>query len=449
MGKKNASKKNISKKNISKKNASKKNIKPCNTQVIYLDNNGTTKLCKQSHKVMDIWLDSRSNPSANSVIAKRAKEMIECVKKHILKHCDVTKGYSVIFTSGASESNSFILRSVAEAFKKEKNRIPHIITSSTEHKSIIKCCNELRRLGTANITYIEPNAYGCIDPTLVKKSITKDTALISIIAANNELGCINNIKSLGDIAHSKNIPFHTDAVQLFGKYKLPIKGYVDALSMSFHKLYGPMGLGILLLNDELVNGYGLAGQISGPQQGSLRGGTENVPSIAAALACMKSTFKNRNEKNKKMFTLKKRIIDNIKKEIPLGEYKSYFSNMPIQNEFIVLGPRSNNSVTHPNVLPNTLLLSFAKNTNFGKPNYVHFCNVKLKEGLDKKNIIISIGSACSTDSKKASHVMYAIKAPAVIKNGVIRVSLSDNTTLKEINTFSKELLNLVTKQFNL
>jgi cysteine desulfurase len=240
-------------------------------------------------------------------------------------------------------------------------------------------------------------------------------------------------------------------VQLFGKYKIPlIKNNVDALSMSFHKLYGPMGLGMLIINNDLIDGYGIKGQISGSQQNELRGGTENVPAIASAIASTKHTFTKRDEKNKKMYLQKKEILLELEKVIPRGKYKNYFGKKkPIRNEFILLGPECNNSHKNPNVLPNTMLISFVKNVQFEGEGYKPFCNTNLKKGLNKKNIIVSVGSACSTSSKKASHVLYSIKAPEVIRQGVVRISLSDDTTSTDIKTFVKELIVCIKKQIHL
>ena len=268
---------------------------------------------------------------------------------------------------------------------------------------------------------------------MIESKIKNNTALISIMHANNELGTINDVKRIGQIAHSRNIPFHTDAVQTFGKYKPNMKkNNIDALSMSFHKLYGPMGVGMIIINNEFIQGYGLCSIISGSQQYSLRGGTENVPGIAGSLAALIDNFKNRKKKNQKLLTLKKHICDTLGGSIPFGEYKTYFSKPPKRNEFVILGAKKS--------LPNTLLLSFAK--NIGPP----FCNSKLKKFLNQNNIIVSIGSACSTRSTKASHVLEAIKAPAVIKRGVIRISLSDKSTKKEINTFCKYLIRGISSQ---
>ena len=408
--------------------------------IIYLDNNATTKLCKSSKNKIIEWLCCCSNPSSDSKLSLKTKCMIENTKKYILKHNNIKDDYTIVFTSGASESNCMILKSITESYKRHKDKIPHIILSSIEHKSILQCAELLRSDGLITITLIEPNAYGYISYKDIEESIKENTALISVMYANNEIGSINDIKKIGNIAHKYSIPFHTDAVQAYGKYKIDIPGCnIDVLSMSFHKLYGPMGLGMLIINKQLLLGYQIKGQISGTQQTELRGGTENVPAIAGVIPAMKDTFTNRNIKNDKMLKQKNKIIKGIEVSIIKGEYKTYFGSMfPTHNEFIVLG----NIDISIDTLPNTLLLSFIKNSK------IPFCNINLKKRLNSKNIIISVGSACSTKDPDASHVLVAIKAPLIIKQGIIRISLSDNTTDKEIDLFIKELIKSVLIQFN-
>lgn len=402
--------------------------------IIYLDNNGTTMLCNVAKNSIIKWLTARSNPSADSLLANKAKDLITFAEQYVLKHIGSTK-YTVIFTSGASESNSFILRSTVESFRRWKGVKPHIITSTIEHKSVLDCCKFMEESGMATVSYVNPNVYGFILPSQVEKILKEkagSVALVSIMAANNELGTINKYSEIGEIAHKYNVPFHTDAVQLFGKYVMKLANEnIDALSMSFHKLYGPMGIGMLLLKNEFVEGYKLNSQIFGSQQKALRGGTENVPLVAGAIAAMWDTFKNRSEKNKHMLTLKNAFVKSLERNVPKGNYVDYFNEhakSPKSDEFIILGCPSDDV---GKCLPNTLLLSFAKNSATSPEDY--FCNVKLKKALDAKKIIVSVGSACNTSSAKASHVLYAIKAPDVIKRGVIRISLSDNSRKKDMD----------------
>lgn len=427
-------------------------IGPCKTEVTYLDNNSTVKICPPARAAVVKWLDSRANPSSDSIIARNAKAMVDSATSYVLRHSGVTpSAYTALFTSGASESNCLVLRSLVEAYRRSTGRRPHIVTSATEHKSVIQCCNSMRDDGYADITYVEPTAYGCIDPALVERAITANTALISIMAANNEIGCINALKEIGDIAHARNIPFHSDASQLYGKYKIPlVSSRIDALSASFHKLGGPMGIGLLILSNALITGYGIRSQISGTQQQTLRGGTENVPAIAGAVAALCHAFEGRPAKNKRMYQLKRDVVSGLERILPRGTYKSYFEGRkPTRNEFVVLGPTDSGSHITPNVLPNTLLIAFAKNKMFAGGDNAPFCNSALKKCLDRQNIIIAVGSACNTSSPKASHVLSAIKAPPVIVRGVIRISLADTTTQGGIKRLVACLAECVAKQMPL
>lgn len=396
-----------------------------------MDNNGTTKRCAPAIKALIKWSKDPINPSTNSVYGKSATKMINDGINYIKTHCGAKK-YTVIFTSGASESNCMIIRSTVESYIKNKKKKPHIITSLTEHKSVLECCKSLNDMNLADITYVAPSITGCINPDFIKKSIRPNTALITIMAANNELGCINNFKAIGEISHAYKIPFHSDFVQIFGKMRINLpKNNVDAISVSFHKLYGPTGCGLLIINNDFINGYDLGPQIYGTQQGGLRGGTQNVPAIASSIAAMKCTFKNRTKKNERLRALRIYILSKLSKVFKFGKYSSYFdkTNKKKDLELVLLGQTNSKKS-----LNNTILLSIAKN------NGRRFCNAKLKKYLDSKRIIVSVGSACNTKSKNASHVIQSIRAPDVIKQGIIRISLSDTTTKKEIDEFIKEFI---------
>jgi cysteine desulfurase len=408
-------------------------------QTVYLDNNATTETCKPSINATIKWLKEPTNPSSNSKQGVDARKMLEDGQRYIQGHCSA-KNYSVIYTSGASESNALIIRSTVESYIKYKKTKPHLITSLTEHTSILNTCDTLRQLGMLDVSYVSPGASGCIQPSLIEGAIRDNTCMITIMAANNELGCINNLKAIGIIAHARKIPFHSDFVQIFGKFKYNLPAnHIDAISVSFHKLYGPTGCGLLIVNNDYIAGYGLDSQIGGTQQNGLRGGTQNVPAIAGSLAAMVYTFKDREKKNNKMYQYRQFIIDELAKKFVIGDYLKYAD--PEKNntleplEIIILG-QTNVKMT----LPNTILLSVAKNT--GKA----FCNVLLKNALDKSGIIVSIGSACNTKSPNASHVLNAIKAPPVIKKGVLRISLCDTTTKKDLVLFLDIFTNNVLSQ---
>lgn len=409
---------------------------------IYFDNNGTTPQCKKSIDIVYKWMKICANPSSTNKQSLEAKKIIEDGKKYILKHCGVNKDkYTVIFTSGGSESNSFILRSTAAAYYKAKKIKPHIITSSIEHNSILSCCQQLVDNDLIELTKIKPNMYGLIEPLDIFEAIRDNTCLISIMFSNNEIGSINKIKQIGEIAHSNNIPFHTDAVQIFGKYKINLStNNIDALSMSFHKLYSPKGIGMIIINNEFINGYKLESIINGTQQNGLRGGTENIPNIAGAIEGMKCNFENRISKNKKLLLYRNTLLDELSKYISIIYYDTYINSHKNSNNdkyFIVLfGPHRKNIKSY---VENTLLLSIV---SLDKP----LCNKKLKLDLEKKGIIVSLGSACSENLNKESHVLKELGAPAVIIKGTIRISFGDYNSMEQVKKFIPVLINSINIQ---
>lgn len=414
---------------------------------IYLDYNATTPMCKEALKALTAWA-SCGNPSSSSNAGKEAKLLLNFAISEICKHCYTsTNKYTILFTGSASASNSQIIQSTVASYKNLLNRMPHIITSSIEHKSLLKCVECLKQRGELEVTFIEPDIYGIINPDIIEKSIKNNTALISIMAVNNELGSKNDIFSISKIAKKHNIPFHCDAVQLFGKERLNLpKLFIDAISVSFHKFYGPKGLGLLILSNNFIDGYHLKDSpiVYGTQQQGLLGGTEDVPRIASGLAALKHTFKDRSVKNKKLSNITQHIINTISEKIPLGKYENYLESDNKDSdiilnayEMVILGPPRHMKHKYS---PNTLLISIVKN----KGN--DFCNQKLKKSLLDNNVIISIGSACNTTDKMASHVIQAIKAPVKIRKGIIRISVGDYNTMTEIDKFINIFINCVGEQ---
>ncbi len=413
--------------------------------VVYFDNNATTLVCLPAKKVHGEWL-SCYNASSDSKIAKPAKDLLEKAQDVLLAHCGVsTATHTAIFTSGATESNCLMIKACVKAYKKKLHERgselrPHVVSSETEHHSVLECLRSLEETDEVDVTLVAPTIYGNILPEDVEKAIRPNTCLITIMFANNEVPVINNVESIGEIAHKHRIPMHSDCVQLFGKYKIDIpKNNLDALSASAHKFYGPKGVGILIVSNNLIEGYKLTAEIHGSQQYGLRGGTENIAGIASTIVALKTAFKNRKAKNQRLFKLRDVMLQKLNKLYPVGNFVDYVNDKGEKNmvEIVSLGPPED-SIKH--ILANTLLISIAKNK--GKP----FCNIELKKFLDSKNFVVSVGSACLTKSDKASHVLSAIGAPPVIKRGVIRISFGDNNTIDEINKFIKVFQQGVEKQ---
>jgi cysteine desulfurase len=258
------------------------------------------------------------------------------------------------------------------------------------------------------------------------------------MSINNEIGSINNIAKIARVCHDANIPLHSDCVQSFGKFQLDLSDVdaPDSISASFHKFHGPVGAGLLIINNTFLHGYKLEAMICGSQQFGLRGGTESMPSIVGSVRAFQIAHQKRKRKNARLWKLKHRIISQLGKEFTIGNYIDYInekSHNPL--ELIILGPTQFVRDDYETwSAPNTILLAIAKNK--GTP----FCNMELREFLESHKIIIGIGSACLTSSPKASHVLDAIRAPPVIKRGVIRISMSDYTTIEEVDKFVNILI---------
>lgn len=420
-----------------------------NTKIkCYFDNNATTVMPKNVIDEIIAWTNM-GNPSADYCNAQRCRDLILEFRKYIAtigkfkistgeeKDADVTPDhYRIIITSGASESNSLIIRSVVDSYIANVGVIPHIVTSSIEHKSILDTLQILENEKRITVTKINPTPLGFILSTDVEMVIQQQphVALCTIMAANNETGSINEYAKIAKICHRHNIVFHTDVVQLFGKSMIyPVKEDVDAYSVSFHKLHGPIGVGMLVIKESFLRGFDLKSQIGGTQNGSFRGGTLNICGIAGAFAAMKYTSVDRLKTNEQLRNIKRHIISGISQRIPTKTYREYLLDQAKFGvkpglEIIFI------STAEEQYLPNTLLFSVVKRT---KPD---MCNGKLKKYLCDMGIIVSIGSACNTDSSKASHVLYSMGADELIRRGTIRVSLGDESTITEANIFIKELI---------
>lgn len=422
-------------------------VNPQMSSLIYFDNNGTTLICPAAVAAVNKWL-SCYNASADSFVSQPAKRLIEDCGHSILDHCGVNSAaYTCVFTSGATESNCFIIRACVKAMRKKLvenglTMLPHVIISQIEHSSVIECVEDLVTEGCLEADYVRPTIFGNIMDADVEALIKPTTCLISVMYANNEIPVINDLQAIVRVAHKHKIPVHSDAVQIFGKYRLDLhETPIDAVSFSSHKFYGPKGIGALLLSNQLISGYKLTAEINGHQQHGLRGGTENVPMIAGMTAALHSTFKRRKEKNTHLFDLRNKFLEKMAKLLPVVDYAEFLNKREndVDNnvEIVIMGP----PIDLPEwILPNTLLISVCKYR--GRP----FCNVQLKQYLDKHGVVVSIGSACNTKSDKASHVLYAIGAPPVIRRGVLRVSFGDHNTKKEVDRCIKVMFDGIMKQ---
>jgi cysteine desulfurase len=430
---------------------------------IFFDNNGTTQPHKEVVREMasNAWLGN-----ASSSYAWVAKKKLDDLRASVLKWCRANH-HKVIITSGASEANNMLIRSMVDHHWRVKptkgNGIsakPHIILSSIEHKTSIECAMLLSEEGRVDVSFVNPDIRGNINPKDVNAAINARTILISIMSANNEIGNLFPVQEIAAIAASKEIPFHTDAVQTFGKYQPNLKHPLSCLSMSFHKMHGPQGIGVLVLDNNLADQ--LESQIAGSQNFYLRGGTENIPAVAGALKAMQITLADRAKKNQKMLDMKRRIMMKLTKEFMLIDFDKFakktdeaglaLASKPVNYDvmrghkprepkgLVVLGPVDKFGMPdHTKTNPNTLLLSVI-NMRKGNSPYERFCNIKLKSDLAADNAIVSIGSACQTGEEGPSHVLENIKAPFIVRCGVVRISLGDYNTMAQVDSFCKKFV---------
>lgn len=376
---------------------------------IYLDNNATTRCDDEVYKALLPYLKNEyGNPSSIYSLGTDIKEKIKNSRKKIAELINANED-EIVFTSCASESN---VSTIMSAVKTNKNK-RHIIASPLEHASIIETLKYLEKNGY-RVTYLKVDDRGRIDLNELEQSISKDTLLITIMMANNELGNIYPIKEIGDIAKKNNILFHCDCVQALGKIKIDVNlQKIDTLSLSGHKIYAPKGIGVLYIRKSVP----YIPLIFGHQENERRGGTENVPYIVG-LGKAVELIKNNYDINKK--------IENLRDYMEL-EIKNKIEDIHIYGDI-------------DNRLPNTSSIAFKG---------VDAENLMLV--LESFNIFVSTGSACNSKNKAPSHVLIACHAD--LKNySPIRISLGKYNTKEEIDIFVKRLessVNMIRKRKNI
>lgn len=422
---------------------------------IYLDNNATTMMPPEIVEEMVRWCN-RGNPSSGHAAAGRSRAMMNAFSEELgrllgVNTCcredrdvedqeahDIAKldpnRYRVIFTSGASEANTTIIQSVVDAYGRALDRIPHLVISAIEHKSIIATAKSLQDRGLATVTFVSAGPDGIIKAIDIGKAIKPNTCLVCVQHANNETGIIQPVDRIAKVAHDKGVPFHCDAVQSFGKFP-PQLHDIDSVSISFHKLHGPPGVGALVIKQKFLHGYKLAPLIHGAQNGGHRGGTENLPGLGASFAAMRLTHTNRQLKNKHLGDMHVFMLRELAQRTTVIPYSDYLVR-PIQEGIVILSKPLSSGCAVPGVV----LLSVVSRR-------VKICNVELRKFLEDKKIIVSVGSACNTASKYASHVLGDMDADEYIKRGALRISFGDANTIDHARALVHELINAARQQW--
>ena len=363
-------------------------------KIIYLDNAATTRTAPEVVDAMlPYFTENYGNPSSIYGFASANKEVIARQRETI---ADVlgAKANEIYFTAGGTESDNWALTATAEAYGAKGK---HIITSRIEHHAVLHTCAYLEKRGY-EVTYLDVDENGLVDPRKVEEAIRPDTILISIMAANNEIGTIQPIREIGEIAHAHGVLFHTDAVQAFAQIPINVdECHIDMLSASGHKLNGPKGIGFLYIRKGVKIRSFIHG---GAQERKRRAGTENVPGIVGLGKAVELAAATMEERATKETELRDYAISRIEKEIPYCRLN---------------GDRVKR-------LPNNINFSF---------RFIEGESMLIK--LDFKGICASSGSACTSGSLDPSHVLLAIGLPHEIAHGSLRMTLGADTTKEDID----------------
>lgn len=362
---------------------------------IYADNSATTALSPVVlEKMMPYLTEVYGNPSSLYRIGGAAKEAVEKSRENIAKNLGAKFPNEIFFTSGGSESDNWALKGVCHALKsKGKN---HIITSKFEHHAILHTCEALEKEGF-EVTYLDVYENGIVHPEDVENAIKENTAIVSIMYANNEIGTIQPISEIGAICKKNGVLFHTDAVQAAGFVKINVtEQNIDLLSMTAHKIHGPKGCGLLYVRrgvkiENLIDG--------GAQERGRRAGTENVAGIVGLDAALQLAIDTMSERNAKLTKMRDRLIDGLLK---------------------IERSRINGDRVHR--LPGNVNMCFEG---------IEGESLLLR--LDLNGISASSGSACTSGSLDPSHVLLSIGLPHEIAHGSMRLSFSDDNTEEDID----------------
>ena len=375
-------------------------------KLIYLDNAATTKTSEEVVAAMlPYFTEYYGNPSSVYEFASESKKAVSNARRTIAETLGAQEN-EIYFTAGGSEADNWALKATAEAYQSKGK---HIITTKIEHHAILHTAEYLEKRGF-EITYIGVDENGVVKVDELEKAIRPDTILISVMFANNEIGTIQPIKEIGEIAKKHGVLFHTDAVQAYGQLPINVDElHIDMLSSSGHKLNGPKGIGFLYIRKGVKIRSFVHG---GAQERKRRAGTENVPGIVGYGKAAEIAAKTMKERTAKEIELRDHLIDRVLAEVPYTRLNGHRTNR--------------------------------------LPNNANFC-FRFIEGesmlilLDQAGICGSSGSACTSGSLDPSHVLLAIGLPHEIAHGSLRLTLSEKTTLEDIDYTVDKLKEIIAR----
>lgn len=375
-------------------------------KIRYFDHSATTAVDKRVfEKMIPYFSENYGNPSSVYSLGKQSKEAINIARMKVASNinCKVNEVY---FTSCGSESDNLIVKGIAFA---NRHRGNHIITTKIEHPAILNTCKKLEEFGF-RITYVGTDKDGRVNLREIERSITRKTILISVMTANNEIGTIQPIQEIGKIAKKYGVYFHTDAVQAIGNIRFDVRKMgIDALSMSAHKFYGPKGIGVAYIKEN-VPFWRI--QDGGHQEREKRAGTENVPLIVGLGEALEIANSNVDRYNRHLKMLRNYYVSEVKRKIPYIKI-----NADIEEK-----------------------LSGNANICFKGVD-----GSKLLSELDSRGICASSGSACSAGLLNPSHVLLAIGVPPNIAKSSLRISFGKENTMEDVEYLVNNLEEIVKK----
>ena len=371
---------------------------------VYADNAATTPVSQTVlNAMLPYYTEKYGNPSSLYAVGREAKKALEEARENVANHLGALPN-EIFFTSGGSEADNWAIKGVAHELAKKGKK--HIITSKFEHHAVLHTTEALEKEGF-EVTYLEVYENGIVKPEDVEKAIREDTALVTIMYANNEIGTIQPISEIGAICKKHGVLFHTDAVQAVGNVKINVKEEnIDLLSLSGHKLHAPKGVGALYVR----RGIRLPNLISGgAQERGKRAGTENVAGIVALSVAMGEAYANLDERNARLIRMRDRLIEGASK----------IERSRLNGDAVKRLP-GNFNMCFEGIEGESLLLK-----------------------LDFAGICASSGSACTSGSLDPSHVLLAIGLPHEIAHGSLRISFSDQNTEEDVDYILEVLPGIV------
>lgn len=376
------------------------------SQIIYLDNAATTRTRREvAEAMLPYFTENYGNPSSVYEFSTPCKQAIAHTREIIAKSLGA-KANEIYFTAGGTESDNWAIKATAEAYETKGK---HIITSKIEHHAVLHTCGYLESRGF-EVTYLDVDENGIVKLEELKRAIRSDTILISIMFANNEIGTIQPIKEIGTIAKEHGILFHTDAVQAYGHLPIDVNECkIDMLSSSAHKLNGPKGIGFLYIRTGLKTRSFIHG---GAQERKRRGGTENVPGIVGYGKAVEIALATMEERAKKERELRDYLIERVIAEVPYVRLNGHKTER------------------------------LSNNANFA---FQFIEGESMLIMLDMNGICGSSGSACTSGSLDPSHVLLAIGLPHEIAHGSLRLTVSDENTVEEMDYVVQKIKEIVEK----